>query len=76
MNPVYKHLTAEEIYPFLLAEPTEEPLDDHLFDGESDEDQGLGEGDNAMSQIGSNRGAEKEGKGSNSGEEKMKARAV
>ncbi|TCV90440.1 vWA domain-containing protein [Sulfurirhabdus autotrophica] len=70
MNPVYKHLTAEEIYPFILAEPTEEPLDDHLYDGEGDEEQGLGEGDNALSQVGSNRGQEKEGKGSSSGEEK------
>ena len=67
MNPLYKHLTAEEIYPFLVAEPTDEPIDDHLFDGEGDDDQGTGEGENQWGQTGSNRGEEKQGKGSQSG---------
>ena len=71
MNPLYQHLTAEEIYPFLLAEATDEPIDDHLYDGEGDDDHGTGEGENQWNETGSNRGKEKEGKGSQSGENKL-----
>lgn len=71
MNPLYKHLTAEEIYPFIQAEPSEEPIDDHLFDGESGgDDKGVGAGENDLSQTASNRGEDREGKGKSSGDEK------
>lgn len=70
MNPLYKHLTAEEIYPFIQAEPSEEPIDDHLFDGESGDDQGVGAGENDLSQTGSNRGEDQQGTGKESGDEK------
>jgi predicted metal-dependent peptidase len=69
MNPLYKHLTAEEIYPFIQAEPTDETIDDHLFDGESGDDQGVGAGDNDWSQTGANRGKEDQGKGKQSSDE-------
>jgi predicted metal-dependent peptidase len=63
MNPLYQHLTAEEIYPFIQAEPSEEPIDDHLFDGDSSGDeQGAGAGDNELSQTGANRGENQDGK--------------
>ncbi len=48
----YRGLTAEEIYPILHQDSEEQPMDDHLFEGEGQgegqgEDQGEGQGESS-----------------------------
>ena len=42
LNLLYKDLTAEEIYPFIQYGTSEKTLDNHMFDGEAGDDQGMG----------------------------------
>lgn len=43
-NPEFAGMTAEEIYPCLAEHPEEGPLDDHLYDNESEQGESAGGG--------------------------------
>jgi predicted metal-dependent peptidase len=64
-NAVYRGLSAEEIYPLLEESPPEETLDQHLFDHDSDLDQGERPDQNQSSGEGEGESAQGKGQGGN-----------
>jgi predicted metal-dependent peptidase len=66
LNELYRDLTAEEIYPFIHADTSEETLDHHLFDGQAGDDQGLGH-DEDIEQAASSQAAKQQEAGAGAG---------
>jgi predicted metal-dependent peptidase len=67
-NTVYRGLSAEEIYPLLEESPPEETLDRHMFDSDSDLEQGQQPDQGRSSGEGKGQSAQEQGQGGEGGQ--------